>query len=209
MKAAVIIFHKNIHSYPKEWIDQCFDSIQDQTYKDYDVFEMDYGGGDSRSFPGSRFYSVQLPNYAHAQNLLIKEAVRHGYDCAFNVNIDDWYDPYRFEMQISMIQSGYDLVSSNFFRVYQDSGLMRRFNFSILDIEEEAAKGHNIIAHPVVCYSRRFMQEAPTLDPTKVPEEDFDLWKKCYALKKFKFVVMDDYLFFHRVHHMNISKQLT
>ena len=46
MKSAVILYHKNINKiYKSEWIEECIQSIINQTYKDYFVYDLNYGGG--------------------------------------------------------------------------------------------------------------------------------------------------------------------
>ena len=114
MKSAVVIFHKNVQRYPEKWVKDCIESIQNQTYKDFDVFEVDYGQDGNQIYPGSIFLNHKLNDHAEALNYLLSHVFALGYDCAFNVNIDDWYAPERFERQIEYIKLGYDIVSSNF-----------------------------------------------------------------------------------------------
>ena len=57
MKVAVIIFHRNIDTYYKpEWIAKCYDTIRNQEWKYFDVFEVDYGGTNRQTYEGSRFF---------------------------------------------------------------------------------------------------------------------------------------------------------
>jgi hypothetical protein len=206
MKSAVIIFHRDIDRYFWEWIEKCYQSILQQSYKDFDVFELDYGGDDRKTFPNSNFYSIEMPTHAHAHNFLLDEVFKLGYDCAFNVNVDDWYALNRFEKQIPYIELGYDVVSSNFYRVNEDESMKQSFYFDQKDIQKEAKKEHNVIAHPVLCYSRNFWQNCDKLDPKDIPFDDFVLWKKSYK-KDFKFIILPDFLLFQRIHRNNISKK--
>jgi hypothetical protein len=208
MRSAVIIFHKNIFTrYPKEWIDQCYSSIKGQTYQDFDVFELDYGGDNNYSYEGSRFYSENLDNHALSHNYLLDIVFGEGYDCAFNVNVDDWYDTNRFSSQIAWIEKGYDVVSSNFYRVNEDGLMISRHTFHNMDMVKEADKNHNILAHPVLCYSRNFWTNCDKLDPKDIPADDFILWKKSYKKGCFKFVVIPEYLLYQRIHDINVSKK--
>lgn len=207
MKAAVMIFHKNIKTYyPWEWIRKCYDSILMQSYKDYDVFELDYGGTNNHTFPKSKFFSIPMANHAEAHNFLIDVIFDRDYDCAFNVNVDDWYALNRFELQLPWIEKGYDVISSNFYRVNEDESMKQEFRFHERDMVYEAfEKNHNILAHPVLCYSRKFGKEAEKLIPSEIPKDDFNLWKKSYG--KFDFIILPDYLLFQRIHANNISKK--
>jgi len=206
MKSAVIIFHKNIDTYyKKEWIDECFNSIRNQSYSDFDVFEIDYGGTNNQRYDGSIFESKELNNHTQAHNLLLDKVFSLGYACAFNVNVDDWYALNRFEKQIPWIKKGYDVVSSNFYRTTDGREVTQSFTFHNRDIRKEAAREHNIIAHPVVCYSRHFWTNCDRLDPAHIPYDDFKLWKKSYG--RFKFIILPDFLLFQRIHLNNISKK--
>ncbi len=207
MKAAVIIFHKNIDTYyPKEWVDKCYDTIRGQSYQDFDVFELDYGGTGNQTYNGSYFFSRELDNHAEAHNYLLDTVFALNYDCAFNVNVDDWYALNRFEKQIPAIEQGWDVVSSNFYRVNEDESIKQSFTFHNRNIQKEAAKEHNIIAHPVLCYSRNFWVNCDKLNPKDVPFDDFILWKKSYK-KNFRFIILPDFLLFQRIHGNNVSRK--
>ena len=211
MKAAVIIFHKNVTTYyKKEWIDKCMDSIKNQTYRDFVVLEVDYGGDGNVIFKDNRavYYTARnMDNHALAHNFLLDMAFNvYGCDCAFNVNVDDYYALNRFEKQLPYIEQGYDVVSSNFYRINNDESIKQPFAFNARDIEREAAKGHNVIAHPVCCYSRNFWLNCDKLNPADIPQDDFVLWKKSYK-KGFRFVILKDFLLFQRIHENNISKK--
>lgn len=208
MKSAVIIFHKNIDTYyPKQWVDKCLGTIRNQSYQDFDVFELDYGGGERQIYGGSEFDSVMMNNHAEAHNFLLDKVFRSDYDCAFNVNVDDWYALNRFEKQIPWIEKGYDVVSSNFYRVNDDESVKQSFFFDERDIIKEADKNHNVLAHPVLCYSKNFWTNCDKLNPTDIPFDDFILWKKCYAKGIFKFVILPDFLLFQRIHSNNVSRR--
>ena len=204
MKAAVIIFHKNIDRYPAAWIKQCIDSIRYQTRRVFDVYELNYEGKPTGRYPYSHFYQTEMANHADAHNFLLDRVFEDGYDCAFNVNIDDYYAPTRFEKQIAAIEAGYDVVSSNFYRVDANNNVIGTFKFDHLDPVAEARKGHNIIAHPVCCYSRNFWLNCSRLNPAEIPADDFDLWKRSYG--KFKFKILDSFLLYQRIHDFNVSK---
>lgn len=206
MKSAVIIFHKNIDTYyPKEWWIKCYDTIRNQYNVTFDVFELDYGGTNRHTYEGSNFRSIDLGNHASAHNYLLDWVFSLDYDCAFNVNIDDWYSLGRFETQLPWIEKGYDVVSSNFFRVNNDESIKQPFIFHGRDIIKEARREHNILAHPVLCYSRNFGLNAEKLIPSEIPFDDFSLWKKSY--RKFKFIILPEMLLFQRIHDGNISKK--
>lgn len=206
MKSAVIIYHKYVGSYiPREWAMQCIDSIRAQTYKGFDVLEMNYGGDESL-YKGSNFFYGEQPNHAHAQNTLLNYAfLLGGYDCAFNVNIDDYYAPERFERQIAAIEQGHDLVSCNMVHI-RDGRQTFVSRFHEKNLRVELSRDRNIIVHPGVCYSRKFWLECGGYNPDEIPCEDMRLWQR--SLKKgLKFFILPDVLVYYRIHDNNVSKE--
>jgi hypothetical protein len=202
MKCAVVIFHKNVSRYPTQWISQCVDSIRNQSYKDFDVHEVDYGNSGTQIYEGSFFESMELQDHAVALNYLLDKVFALGYECAFNVNVDDHYDPNRFALQIEAIKNGADIVSSNFYIVNENNHLIKEMDLSGLDPIKESQENTNIIAHPVVCYSNRFKGK---LISSQIPRDDFELWIRCYEEKKYKFVILPQFLLYYRVHQQKVS----
>lgn len=202
MKSAVLIFHKNIKRYPKDWVELCVFSIKNQTYTNFDVFELDYDCGSNQIYEGSNFENKQLNNHADALNYLLKKVFDLGYDCAFNVNVDDYYSLNRFEKQIGFIKQGYDIVSSNFNLIDENNNIIKSMDMQSKNIILEANQNNNIIAHPVICYSKNFKG---LLLSSEIPRDDFELWKRCYLENKYKFIILPDYLLNYRVHSQKVS----
>ncbi len=200
---ALIIFHKNVKQYPKKWITECVNSIRNQTYQKFDVFELDYGGGTEQIYTGSKFYNNICKDHSEAHNIMSDYVFSLGYKYVLNSNVDDYYSSDRIERQVPYLKDGYDVISSNFVRINEDSKEIGRTYFDSLDIEEEAKKDHNIIAHPVCAYSKHFWDNCSKLRSEEIPKDDFELWKRSY--KDFKFVILPYYLLFHRIHSNKVS----
>jgi len=204
MKVAVLIFHKHSYRYNPKWIAKCIHSIQNQTYNNFDVFEVDYGGEHTQLYPDSNFASTNhLKDHAEAHNWLLDKVFSLGYDCAFNVNIDDIYSLDRFEIQIEWIKAGYDVISSNFYLIDEAGRVTNALSMDSKVPEIEAKKEHNIIAHPVCCYSKNFWDNCTKLNPSEIPKDDFELWKRSYG--KFKFKILPNFLLYYRVHSQKAS----
>lgn len=205
VKLAVIIFHKNINRYPEQWIKKCVYTIKNQTYKNFDVFEVDYGGTDNQVYEGSNFESIEFENHVLAHNYLLDKVFSLGYTHAANVNIDDFYSIRRFEKQLPYIERGYDIISSNFYNV-NEKGLIRgKLRMDNKNISIEAKKEHNILCHPVIIYSKHFWTTCTRLKPEEIPVDDFNLWKRSY--EQYKFVIVPTYLCYYRVHELKICNQ--
>lgn len=201
MKIAVILFHKNVDRYPRKWIDKCIESIKLQTYPNFTVFELDYGGTAKQVYHGSNFESKKLQNHAEAHNYLLDKVFALGYDYAFNCNVDDYYDLNRVERQLRYLKIGYDVVSSNFLRVDENDKILGKMIFHNRDIKTEARKNHNIIAHPVCAYSKNFWTKCTKLNGEQIPKDDFELWKRSF--KDFKFIIVPEFLLYYRIHENN------
>lgn len=208
IKSAVIIFHKNVDKYPSEWIKKCISSIKNQSYKKFKVFEIDYGGTNKQIYDGSDYESIQLKDHAIAHNYLLDKVFDLGYDCAFNTNIDDMYAINRIEKQLQYIKSGYDVISSNFHMINENNSIIGKTNrFEQRSIELEARRNHNILAHPVICYSRNFWSTCTKLRNEEIPKDDFELWKRSFG--KYKFIILREYLLFYRIHKHKVSNANT
>ena len=176
-KCAVIIYHREVYQrYQKEWVDDCIKSIRNQTYKEFDVLELNYGDDNLKLYEGSLFFNEKKRNFIEAMNTLLNLAFGD-YDIAFNVNLDDTYDTERFNLQLEEVKKGAELVSSDFRRVGSING---DYIFHDKDIKAELNRKppHNILCHPVICYTRNFWQKYGPYNPDSVKYEDMDLWQK-------------------------------
>lgn len=85
MNCAVIIYHANADKiYEPHWIQKCINSIKVQTYKAFDVFELNYGGDKVFYYDGPELkkqIADKLINHIHAMNEMLEAAFTEmGYD---------------------------------------------------------------------------------------------------------------------------------
>jgi hypothetical protein len=186
----------------------------DQTHQDFKIFEVNYGEENislvKEFFP--RFNNLDfrfLPasNHAKAMNFIIDKAFEDGCDFVFNTNLDDYYDPTRIEKQLEKLKEGYDIVSSDFCYI-EEINDEDRITFyknikSDTNIKMNIEMGHNVIAHPVVGYSRKFWESNRYL-PEEIPFEDLNLWKRAIN-SGFTFYILDDVLLYYRLHQNQIT----
>jgi hypothetical protein len=215
MKIAVILFHSNIKQlYKQRWIDTCLDSIINQTYNDFTFYEINYGGDgcsvleNKKYEQKSKFWNLKKNNHAEAMNFLFDRVSEDDCDLVFNINLDDFYDLRRFEIQIDFAKQGYDITSSDFSYIQEidDFNDNLLFDMNVSDYEDInfILKNHlNIIAHPSVCYSKNFVKNN-RYDSNRIPEEDWDLWKR--TCDKYKFTIINEVLLYYRRHSKQITK---
>lgn len=203
MKVALVSYHKNALSlYKKEWIDQYRESILCQRYKPVDIYELEYGGGDGRIFKNSNYHSKEFPSFVYGLNYLLDCLFFMGYDFVLNSNCDDYYALDWVEKELAVAMKGYDIVSSNF-ALIKDDVITETHYFDKLDIQLELSNNHNIIAHPAVCYSKKFWEKNRYV-PSQQPLEDLMLWQR--AIKNSKFIILPDILLFHRLHPNSVCQ---
>lgn len=216
MKAGVVFYHKNHDTlYERRWVNKCIDSILSQTFQDFCIYEIDYGGNEMSIFNGIthekeiKFFSEKLNTHADAMNFIIDLAFCDGCDVVFNTNIDDFYSNNRFKEQMGIISMGYDIVSSDFYYIRDFSDKELDIVTNDIDVSKEGSiiesleKNHNIIAHPCVAYSKKFW-EVNRYKPEEIPAEDLLLWKRGIN-SDMKFYIIPEKLLFYRIHTNQIS----
>jgi hypothetical protein len=219
MKKGVILFHKDILKiYENSWIEKSVNSMINQTDNDFTFYEVNYGGEPYSVVPNninikSHFWSEKLTNYAEAMNFILDKAFNDGCDYVFNTNLDDFYTPNRIANQIEMItKQDLDIVSSDFCYIQEkeisgvkEDVVTRFMNIEKTNIQNHLVNGHNVIAHPSVCYNKRFWLDSENrYDINKTPEEDLDLWVRSIN-RGYKFGVHDETLLYYRIHKNQVS----
>lgn len=221
-RVAVIIFHKNIRNlYRPEWITQCLSSIYSQTYQGFDIFEVNYGNESYALTSTKYFYQKDFPDHTYAMNYLITKVFKKGYEVVFNVNLDDFYHPQRFERQLVYIDHGYDIASSYFCYINEKDEITDHIGDRILfqqeiksiasqeDIREQFNRNNNVINNSGYCMTRRVWESYDSrgnlLRYRNIkPFEDLMLWKQVLTNNNLKIAILPEYLIFYRRHPTQI-----
>lgn len=180
----MIIYHKNILKiYKYRWINKCLYSIENQTFKDFTVFELSYGNEPQTWWPWSIYSHQPKINHVAAMNEILDKAFETC-DIVMNINLDDSYHPDRFKLQIEAIKEGYDLVSSDFQHIEEINGedvFVRNMIFNDRNIKDEQDQNHNILCHSVVAMTKKFWEENKYYNVNSLGFEDLELWRKAVA----------------------------
>ena len=219
MKCAVILYHKNaLKLYKQRWIEKCVASIENQSYKEFHVYDLCYGNenqnlgailGRNLEFNSYEHLNIRLLNHVWAQNFLLNKAFKEdGMDFVFNVNLDDYYAPTRFGTELTWLHNGYDLVSSNFVYIEEDDQNEDRTTLILLvslkDIKKHLMLGDNPICHPGVAYSKAFwLTHGPY--PDAIPREDLLLWQMAINAGA-NFCIVPQILVYYRRHPNQVCK---
>ena len=232
MKVAIILFHKNVLTYLNpRYVIECLESIENQTFKDYDIFEINYGGEDTSIIKHFQklldkkhyFYKEGLKDHSYAMNYLLNKVFNeYDYDYCFNINIDDVYHKDRFNHQIKYLRKlDYDMISSNMIYINENGEKKKNIDYLAYNfkknksfksqipdeqeyIRNELKRNHNIIANPCVCLTKRFWKlNGPY--PNTVPREDLDMYKKAILSGKIKIHITKKAYLYYRIHGTQIT----
>ena len=163
-----------------------------------------------------------MKDHSYAMNFLLDKIFSKDtkYKYCFNINVDDYYDITRFERQIKIIKKlNYDLVSSNMIYINEKNEKIKKIDYLSYNfvspkkiplqkqikkeqeyIKEQFDKNHNVIAHPCVCYTRRFWE---LMRPYKhvLPREDLEIFKRASNNKNIKIHITKKCLLYYRIHN--------
>jgi len=223
-KIGVVIYHRNILTkYDPEWTYNCLEKIENQSFKNFSIVELNFGGDSVRLYEGdkeSHFYSEEINNLGSAISRAFDICFNDlDFDLIFNINLDDDYSLDRFEKQLEcIIRTDCDVVTSNFH--FTDSNLSvettTNFCHGIYDvdiqnkiIDFEFSRNHNIIGFPVCLFTKKFWKKWGGLpsDESSKGREDFDMWIRARN-EGCRFYIMEEPLFKYRIHNSNISKRV-
>lgn len=200
-KVAVILYHKDLDKiYLPGWIDKSIASIKNQTFQDFKVYELCYSEDKSQLWEGSIYTHKPLENHIMAMNEILDIAFGDNCEVVFNVNLDDYFAPSRFELQLKAIEDGFDLVSSNFQHVEDFDGndvFGQLMEFHDRDIIYELNISHNVVAHPCVAMTREFWETNKYYNVEQLGYEDMALWQKAINNGS-KITILPQILLFYR-----------
>lgn len=234
-KCAVIFYHKNIQKiYKERWYKKTVETILNQTYKDFDILEINYGGEDysvmtNFNFTNKHyFYKKKLNTHTEAMVYLLNIGFKT-YDVIFNTNLDDYYMHNRFEKQLECISNGYIFCSSimNYITENKDTnedyvtlewkpetyGMKPTNDIYIFsnELKKQLNKNHNIICHPCVAYTKEFWNSYDKYNNLlryrdDKPYEDLTLWKRAIN-NNINMTIINEPLICYRLHENQIGEQ--
>lgn len=202
MKSIAIIYHSNLFEFiDTDCIFKCIESISEQTFSQFDILELNYGNDVisllklfSNYFKDNKKYFDHKPmkNHVDALNYCLTKCFDElDYDIVFNINLDDFYNINRFQIQYDKIlHDSYDLVTSNI-KLFQevDHKIIQRFvNYIKTDLTKEQEsyfiknkilfEKKNVLSLSPAAFTKIFWLSIDKKIDDAIPVEDFFLWKK-------------------------------
>ena len=226
MKIGLIFYHSNVFSYiDHEHIFECLRSIDEQTFKDFDIFELNYSKKTEENifltdigfFEDKKIttYRKECRNHIEAMNFLLNKTFNElDYDVIFNVNLDDIYNEKRVELQLMKVLEGYHLISSNYtiFQEKDDEKIRRdmKITKSYDDIDDEQlyikikiSKNKNIIPTSAMCFTKKSWEVLEKI-PYLPGAESLLICKKALS-NKLKIHICPEILVDYRIHDNQAS----
>jgi glycosyltransferase involved in cell wall biosynthesis len=199
-----------------DFLRQALQSVQDQTYTDWEVIVVDNMSDDNTrdmvdSIGELRFRSILCEirgNIAAARNMGIKES--KGDYIAFLDSDDLWY-PGKLEHCLNVLSLGANLVCHGEIH-FRDDGFERKVTYGPeknTEYETLLFRG-NCLSTSAIVVQKDLVEKVGAFDETQemVTAEDYDLWLKC-AQAGGKFAFIDDIFGKYRLHQNNSSAAAT
>lgn len=236
-RSAVIFYHKDIlKRYKESWILKCINSVLNQTYQDFDIFEINYGNKEDffckkinvKNYKVT-YIKKNFIDHSYCMNYIITKCFEMGYDLVFNTNVDDYYHEERFIKQIECINNGFHVCSTLWYyvrdknntdiitKVFEENDLVQRTTdgkyLDLNDVRTQLSVQHNVINHSGVCITKYFWNSTDKYGNLlryrdDKPYEDMTLWKRAVENKS-KITVIKEQLIYYRIHENSICASTT
>ncbi|MFO0959090.1 MAG: glycosyltransferase [Isosphaeraceae bacterium] len=171
----------------ERYLDECVNSILNQTFRDFEFLIIDDGSTD-----GSR---AILERYAaHDPRIRLVSRPNTGYVVALNemlerasgryiarMDADDVALPDRFRVQIEYLEAHPDAVCvGTSYELIDDRGrVLMAYHVDGLEndqVQEELLSGNVVLAHPTIMARADLVRDLGGYDESLMPAEDLDLW---------------------------------
>lgn len=195
-----------IYNTPVEYIKECFDSIDNQTFKDYEVIIVNDGSNNETT---DFLNNINNPKYKvfHKENGGISKALNLGlekcsYDIVARMDADDIMLPNRLEIQYKyIIDNNIDILGSQMELFGSQTSITKH----PLKIDKNIIKISDwFMNHPTIMFKKDNIIKIGGYNPNFDGLEDLELW--CRSLfYGFKIENLSDILLKHRRHNDNAT----
>lgn len=179
-----------------EFLDECLNSVYNQTFKDYEILiglnghEIDgkiYKTIKHHENDKLKIIQYEFVNKSKTCNELLKECK---YDIICMLDVDDKWSPTKLEKQVPYIK-GYDVVGT-FFQYFGETSHL--INLKSGEIDSNTFKNIN----PIINSSSMFYKKDAYWEDI-FGVEDYEMWLRLNREGK-RFYNVPEYLTYHRIH---------
>jgi glycosyltransferase involved in cell wall biosynthesis len=194
-----------IYNTPVEYIKECFDSINKQSFQNFEVIVVNDGStSDVFQFLDSYNNNPKYKIY-HKDHEGISKALNYGLgQCSYNLvarmDADDIMDDNRLFYQ-------YDYMTNNEMDILGSQ--MRLFGYQLYDTSHPTVVNRSLLNtsnwflnHPTVMYKKNKIQQIGAYNSNFDGVEDLELWARCLA-NEYVIYNCPEILVYHRRHSNN------
>jgi glycosyltransferase involved in cell wall biosynthesis len=176
-------------------LDRCFESIQNQTYQNFEIICINNGSRDnSAAIIKSWQEKFGIDNFriiSNNTNVGITKALNQGLDIItteFTARIDgdDWWEPTKLEKQINFLKnnSTYGIIGTNYINFKKNVENKIIVPETNAEIKKLIIK-RNPFAHSCVVFRTDLIKELGNYNNDIYMGQDYELWLKCSPYCKF------------------------
>jgi len=180
----------------EETLDECFKSILEQSYRNFEVICVDDNSADNspkkiaewqEKIGPERFFLIKNKEnlgLTKSLNLAIDNA--HG-EFVARIDADDFWDKEKLEKQLSFLEAHPEIgiMGCNFFNVYQNGKKKSFTTYETDDIIKRNIFKKNPFSHSCIVARLDLIRKAGKYDEDIRYGQDYELWLRCLPLTKF------------------------
>ncbi len=196
-------------------LDQCFESIQKQTFQDFEIVCINDGSTDTTATAIQKWQSIFQERFHLIENtpgLGLTKSLNKGLDKASGtytarIDADDWWHPEKLEQQLNFLETHgeYGLIGCNYINLAHNQEFPVSLKVSDEEIKESIIK-RNPFAHSCVVFKTYLVKEVGKYDESVRYGQDYDLWLRLSP--KTKFYNLPEFLCYRSIEKgISIEKQ--
>jgi glycosyltransferase involved in cell wall biosynthesis len=183
-------------------LERCFESIQKQTFQNYEVVCVNDGSTDQtleiiRKWQGiygkDRFRLLQ-----NNKSIGLTKSLNKGFDLAngyytARIDADDFWHPDKLKQQVQFLEKNgaYGVIGCNYINISRDHEVRVSVPRTDAGIRKSIIR-RNPFAHSCVVFKTSLIMEVGKYDENILYGQDYDLWLRC--VPKTKFYNLPDFL---------------
>ncbi|MCH8519519.1 MAG: glycosyltransferase [Nanoarchaeota archaeon] len=207
VRVSVVMPNYNGSKYLKEAIS----SILEQSFADFELIIVDDCSSDDSLSVIDSFSDSRIKVFRNEKNLGVSGTLNHGLSHATGEYIarmdsDDISSKLRFEKQVKILDSGYDVVGSDI--IFIDSSGKSLGSRKYSDDIGSVIRIKSPLAHPSVMFKKSLITSLGVYSYEFNSAEDYDLWLRFYNYGA-KFSIIHEPLLKYRIHDNQVKSLMT
>ncbi|MDD4157082.1 MAG: glycosyltransferase [Candidatus Cloacimonetes bacterium] len=192
MKISILM---SVYNPNDKYFKLCLDSIEQQSYKDFELILVDDGTTNLNLEEMLSHYSFDYKIIHNSQNLGLARSLNIGMSMCTGEYIarmddDDIMMPNRLEMQLKYAEENDVVLFSNISLIDDNNNSLSDFNSKIIaedfDIKKYLLKSGNCLAHSTLFIKTKILKDVKGYDERFVYSQDYSLYLKLFDKYKFK-----------------------